>query len=144
MSELDTKSSVLAEDSEVPVAMRKVHARLERWRSQRKGRERIPRGIWSAAGRLAREHGVNQVSRVLHLQFNQLKREAEAAKRRTGEKTRKRVAPGFMELIGSQVSSGRECVLELESPRGKLRIELRGAATAEVAGVSRALWEMLS
>jgi len=49
-----------------------------------------------------------------------------------------------VELIGAQGPDGRECVLELESPRGKLRIELRGAATAEVAGISRALWEMLS
>ena len=31
MSELDTKSSVVADDSEVPVAMRKVYGRLERW-----------------------------------------------------------------------------------------------------------------
>ena len=95
MSELDAKSSVVADDCEVPVTMRKVYGRLQRWREQRKGRARIPRGIWSAAGKLAREHGVNQVSRVLHLEFNQLKREAEAAKGHTGEKTRKQVAPGL-------------------------------------------------
>ena len=83
MSELDTKASAMAVDSEVPVAMRKVYGRLERWRSERKGGERIPPGIWSAAGRLAREHGVNQVSRVLHLEFNQLKRAAEAAEGRS-------------------------------------------------------------
>jgi hypothetical protein len=144
MSELDTNSSVIGDDSEVPVAMRKVYARLERWRTQRKGRERIPREIWSSAGKLAREHGVNQVSRVLHLEFSQLKREAEAAAEKSGEKAKQRGAPGFVELIGSQVSSGRECALELESPRGKLRIELRGASPADVAGISRALWEMLS
>jgi hypothetical protein len=144
MSEVDTKSSFVGDDSEVPVAMKKVYARLQRWREQRKGRARIPRGIWSAAGKLAREHGVNQVSRVLHLEFNQLKREAEAAAGTSGGNRKQRVAPGFVELIGSQMSAGRECVLELEGSRGKLRIELRGAATAEVAGVSRALWEMLS
>lgn len=144
MPELDTKGSAIAGDSEVPVGMRKVYGRLQRWRAQRKSRERIPRGIWSAAGKLAREHGVNQVSRVLHLEFNQLKREAEAAEGKSGGKTKQRVAPGFVELIGSQLSDERECVLELEGSRGKLRIELRGAATAEVAGISRALWEMLS
>jgi len=86
MSEMDTKSSEGGDDSEVPVAMRKVCGRLERWRGQRKGRERIARGIWSAAGKLAREHGVNQVSRVLHLEFNQLKRAAEAAEGNSGGK----------------------------------------------------------
>jgi hypothetical protein len=144
MSELDTKSSVTGDDSAVPVTMRKVYGRLERWRSQRKGRDRIPREIWSAAGKLAREHGVNQVSRVLHLEFNQLKRATEAAEGKSRGKTKQRVAPGFVELIGSQASDQRECVLELEGPHGKLRIELRGAATAEVAGISRTLWEMLS
>lgn len=144
MSELDTKSSVVADDSEVPVALRKLYARLQLWRGQRRGRERIPRGIWSAAGKLAREHGVNQVSRVLHLEFNQLKRAAEAAAGTRRGRTKQRVESGFVELIGSQISDNRECVLELESARGKLRIELRGAATAEVAGISRALWEMLS
>jgi hypothetical protein len=143
MSELDTKSSVIGDDSDVPVAMRKVYGRLQRWRDQRKGRERIPRGIWSAAGKLAREHGVNQVSRVLHLEFNQLKQAAEAAGEKSGN-TKQRVTPGFVELIGSRVSDNRECVLELASSRGKLRIELRGAATAEVAGISRALWEIIS
>jgi len=47
--------------SELPLAMRKVHRRLERWRSKRTGRARIPEALWAAAGELAREHGVNAV-----------------------------------------------------------------------------------
>ena len=64
-------------EAEVPVSMRKVYRRLERWRRQRTGRARIPEALWAAAGELAREHGVNQVSRVLGLEFNHLKRIAE-------------------------------------------------------------------
>lgn len=60
-------------ESDVPITMRKVYRRLERWRSQRTGRLRIPTSIWSAAGELAREQGVNAVSRVLRLEFNHLK-----------------------------------------------------------------------
>src|SRR5215471_12263363 len=126
--------------ADVPAAMRKVYLRLQRWRQQRKGRERIPEALWAAAGELAREHGVNQVSRALHLEFSHLKRVAEA----DAPSGRKQAKASFMELIAPQTSAGRECILELEGARGNLRIELKGRATAEIAGISRALWEMLA
>jgi hypothetical protein len=49
--------------------MKKLYRQLERWRNQRKGRERIPETLWPAAGELARKHGINQVSRVLRGDF---------------------------------------------------------------------------
>lgn len=126
--------------ADVPVAMREVYRRLERWRKKRKGRERIPKTLWTAAGELAREHGVNRVSRVLRLEFNRLRREAEAG----GLNRQKQATPAFVEMIASRTPAAGECVLELESPRGKLRIELKGTTMAEVSGISRALWEMLA
>jgi|SRR3954454_9686290 hypothetical protein len=138
MSELESGNA--QDEADVPVAMRKVYRELQRWRSQRKGRERIPEALWRAAGELAREHGVNQVSQVLHLEFNHLKRVAEAG----GANGRKGATPAFVELIAPQTSVQRECVLELEGRRGKLRIELKGMATAELADIGRSLWEMLA
>ena len=32
-------------------------------------------------------------------------------------------------------------VVELEGPRGRMRIELKGVATAELVALSRALWD---
>ena len=125
--------------ADVPAAMRKVFRRLERWRKKRQGRERIPKTLWAAAGELAREHGVNQVSRVLRLEFNQLRRVAEA-----GRNGHEQTTPTFVEFIAPQTSAAEVCVLELESPRGKLRIELKRMAMAEVSAISRALWEMLA
>ena len=140
MSELESNNAQSTGDADVPVAMRKVHRELQRWRSQRKGRERIPEALWTAAGELAREHGVNQVSQVLHLEFNHLKRAAGAG----GPNDRKRATPAFVELMAPQTSAERECVLELEGRRGKLRIELKGMAAAELTDISRSLWEMLA
>jgi hypothetical protein len=131
-----------AADSDVPMAMRKVYRRLERWRSKRRGRARIPESLWAAAGELARKHGVNQVSRVLHLEFNQLKRMAKSAGRRSRERPAA-TRPAFVELIAPQPAS-TECVIEVEGRRGKLRIQLQGTAAAELPGISRALWEMIS
>ena len=124
----------------VPAPMRNVHRQLQRWRGERRGRERIPEALWAAAGELAREYGVNPVSRALRLEFNHLRRAAKT----DGAKGRKRAAPAFVELIAPRTSSGRECVFELEAPRGKLRIEFKGMALAELADISRALWETLA
>jgi hypothetical protein len=88
--------------SEVPVTMRKVFGRLERWRRQRQGRERIPQRLWVAAGELARQHGVNPVSRVLGLDFNRLKRMAES---NLPASRKHRVKPSFEARCAS---SGRE------------------------------------
>jgi hypothetical protein len=129
-------------ESEVPIAMRKVSRRLERWRSTRKGGARIPESVWAAAGALAREHGVNRVSQVLHLEFNQLKRMAESGGR-VAKKIHAAQPPAFVELMAAQTASVRECVIELEGHRGKLRIELKGTAAAEFASF-RTLWEMIS
>ena len=127
-------------ETNIPAVMKKVHWQLERWRKTRKGRERIPKTIWAAAGELARKHGVNQVSRVLRLEFNQLKRAAEVG----GADGDKEARSAFVELIARQTPAAQECVLEVENHRGKLRVELKGITTAELAGISRTLWEMLA
>jgi hypothetical protein len=119
--------------------MRKVFRRLERWRQQRKGRERIPQRVWLAAGELAREHGVNPVSRVLGLDFNRLKRMAESSH---PAPSKHRVKPSFVELIAPQVTISPHCVIELEGERGKMRIEWKGT-TADLASLSQSLWEMI-
>jgi len=128
-------------ESEVPVAMRKVYRRLERWRRQRTGRARIPAALWAAAGELAREHGVNQVSRVLRLEFNHLKRLAESDGRAVARK--RRAMPAFVELIGPPTAVAPTCIIALEGQRGSMRIEWKGT-TADLANFSGALWEMIS
>jgi hypothetical protein len=128
-------------EAEVPIAMKKVYRRLERWRSKRTGRARIPESLWLAAGELAREHGVSRVAEVLGLEFNHLKRMSRAAG--PGVSKRRARPPAFVELIAPQATSGRPCVIEIEGERGKLRIEVNGSAD-ELALIGRALWEMLA
>ena len=127
-------------DAEVPVSMRKVYRRLERWRSKRQGRALIPESLWVAAGELARVHGVNPVSRVLRLEFNHLRRVAESDR----QSLRKpRATPAFVELITPQTTVTPTCIVELNGQHGSIRIEWK-ATTAELARFSRALWEMIA
>ena len=128
------------DDTEVPVAMRKVYRKLQRWRKERKGWARIPESLWTAAGELARQHGVNPVSRVLGLEFNRLRQMA-ASDRTSG--ARRRIAPAFVEVIAAPEAAAAQCAMELEGRHGKLRIEWHGTAT-DLAGFSRILWEMIA
>jgi hypothetical protein len=131
---------VAAIETEVPVAMRKVYRRLERWRSKRQGRARIPESLWAAAGELAREHGVNPVSRVLRLEFNHLRRVTESNRRR---KRKPRATPAFVELMAPQSGAAPTCIFEIHGQRGTMRIEWKGTP-ADLASFSRTLWEMIS
>jgi hypothetical protein len=131
---------VRGDDSGVPVAMRSVYRRLQKWRSKRKGRAPIPESLWIAAGELAREHGVNPVSRALGLEFNRLRQMAEAG---SPPGSRKRKLPVFVEVIASPEAVAPQCAVELEGKHGKLRIEWRGTAS-ELASFSRMLWEMIA
>ena len=125
------------EKADIPAGMQKVHRRLERWRKTRRGRAPIPKGLWEAAGRLAREYGVNPTSKALGLEFNKLRAFAES-----GRVAREKVTepPQFFELV-SAAANGAECVIELEGPRGKMRIAWKGSAAPDLAGLSRMLWE---
>ena len=124
--------------SEIPAGMERVRRRFERWRKKRRGRAPIPKRLWEAAAGVAREYGVNPTSRALSLDFNKLKafvKQKDPARRRDAE------PPQFLELVTSPRADAAECVIELEGPRGKMRVEWKGSAAPDLAGLSRMLWE---
>jgi hypothetical protein len=150
--------------SDIPPNMRKVYRRFRRWRSAHTGRLPIPELLWAAAAQLAREHGVFPTAKALRLEYGKLKQQVEAAgpaakgpvakapvalrqaqggeRRRAAVPRRARSAPpAFVELIAPRPGSFPAGVVELEGPRGRMRIELKGVATAELVALSRALWE---
>src|SRR5580658_6645585 len=139
------------ENPDIPPDMRKVYLRLKRWRSSHARRVPIPDSLWAAAGDVARAHGINPTAKALHLEYGKLKQRAEAAapavKRRRvkalaeGPRRARRTAPPtFMELMVPPAGNLPGAVVELEGPRGRMRIELRGVAREELVALSRALW----
>jgi hypothetical protein len=123
---------------DVPVGMQRVYRRFERWRSSHRGRLPIPKALWASAGEVAREHGVFRTAKILRLEYGKLKRMAESA-----APVRRAPAPPaeFLELVSPQAVSPTECLIELEGPRGKMRIQWKGSTAPDLAGLSRALWE---
>jgi hypothetical protein len=125
----------------VPNDLQELSGRFEDWRRTRRGRLPIPEPLWAAAAELARSHGVCQTAQVLRLEYKKLKRlTAGQAGSKPG---RRRLVPGpatFVELTAPPTAAA-ECVIELEGPRGKLRIQWKGATAPDLAGLSRVLWE---
>jgi len=139
-------------ESGIPHNLRKVYRRLQRWRSLHTGRLPIPERLWAAAAGLAREHGIYPTAKALHLEYGKLKQRAEAAgpavKRRGAKvltavprRARRTAPPTFVELMAPRSGGFPAGVVELEGPRGRMRIELKGVATAELVALSRALWD---
>jgi hypothetical protein len=131
--------------------MQRLYERFERWRSAHTGRLPIPERLWTAAAELAREHGVFPTAKALHLEYGKLKDRAEALgqEKKVGRKMRSAIprhavstaAPTFMELITPRSGSAASAVVELEGPRGRMKIELKGITTTELVALSRALWD---
>jgi hypothetical protein len=115
-----------------------VRARFEAWRQNRQGKSPIPDELWSAAVELARKDGINRTAAELHLDGGKLKRLMRA------KATFGKPAPTFVELLTPRAISVPECTIELEGRRGTVRIQLKGASTSDLAGLSRALWEVAS
>ena len=55
-------------------------------------------------------------------------------------RARRTAPPTFVELMAPPPGSFPGAVVELEGPRGRMKIELKGVGTAELVALSRALW----
>jgi hypothetical protein len=127
----------------LPKELTSVREQFERWRRGRRGRSRIPEGLWASAAEVAAQHGVSRTAQALGLDYYALGRRVAASKGDGGEPTGAPAAATFVELVPARAGGGvAECVVELESCRGsKMRIHLRGAGAAELSALSRSFWE---
>ena len=114
--------------------------RLEAWRKSRRRGKRIPAPLWALAATLARTHGVSPVSQRLGLDYNGLKRRAEAI--RTPRRSQLKPPPGFVELpLIGQPGQGPNCTVELERGAGaKMTIRWEGKEGLDLVGLAEAFW----
>jgi hypothetical protein len=124
---------------EIPAGLKEAQERFDQWRNSQTGRRPIPELLWGLASELARQHGVFRTAQALRLDYTALKRRtagAASAKRRISA-----AQPAFVELLSSSSAHSCECTIEVEGPRGRMRIEWKGSTAPDLAGLSRALWE---
>jgi len=115
-----------------------VRGQFERWRKRRRRGTRIPTALWQAAVAAAGEHGVSKTAQELSLDYYKLK---ERVKSEPTPPSASSTGRGFLEI--PLTSTAPECVLELEDGQGsRLRVELKGAAPAELETLARAFWSV--
>jgi hypothetical protein len=135
----------LTKTSVIPPELEHVRQELDQWRSTQAHRSPIPEPLWEAAAKLAREHGVQLTARTLRLDYTRLKARVKPRARRKSavrsrSASRRAATPAFVELMAPRTGVSQPCQVELEGPRGRMRIEFKGIAAAELVALSRALW----
>jgi len=129
------QQSLLAADGRV----RRVKARVERWRLKRRRCSPMPERLWNDATQLAREFGVHRIKCELGLNYGKLKKRAQ----RTGD-VGSAVAPvetpGFVEWSGAQLlGPARGAVVEVHDAfGGRLTIQLGAGSDLDVASLVEA------
>jgi hypothetical protein len=124
---------------EIPGGLKAAQQEFEQWRSSHSGRRPIPESLWSLAATLAKEHGVFRTAQVLRLDYTKLKQQAHGAA--PSKPSAAAVPAAFVELMAPASAQGCECVIEVEGPRGRMRIEWKGPVAPDLASLSRMLWE---
>ena len=142
---------------DVPVQLKRIHGRLEHWRQTRRGRVRIPEGLWGLAVQAAGTCGLNRTARTLGLDYYSLKKRVEAAGCQTERQAPRRgseasAAARFVELpplagvtepVPSTSGGVPECLVEFERAGGaKLCVHLKGVAVPDLVALSRSFWSV--
>jgi hypothetical protein len=118
-------------------SLEEVKRRFDTWRRDHRWLGRIPKELWRIAGEAAAVHGVEVTAERLLLDPIRL----EAWLPHTPRAATGGEAPAFVELPSLVMGPPAECALELEDPSGrKLRILLKGPATAQALAIGRMLW----
>ena len=115
-----------------------VKERFKSFRKKGRTRRRISSALWGAAVELCRDHSVSQVSRVLRLDYYDLRNRVHKA----------RVAGsgpdlGFVKLdLGAPLVTPSEWRVEMEAPNGaKMTLSFKGAPSdLDPLEWSRAFW----
>ena len=109
---------------------------FDQWRRSRSRGRQIPEPLWRMAVKAATRYGVQSTARRLGLNSTRLKQWAQRLAPVEVEEDQR-----FVELPWPGAAPLAECILEAEDESGrKLRIHLKGPATAQAASLGRLLW----
>jgi hypothetical protein len=126
-------------------SLAEARRRFERWRKGRGIGGRIPNELWRAAAKAAAAHGAEAVAADLGVDLGRLQHWM----RLVGDSEPRAMPVAFVELsplpglrgMADAGPAAPECTLEFEEPSGRrLRISLKGPATAQAMELGRVLW----
>ena len=110
---------------------------FDQWRRSRSRGRQIPEPLWRMAVKAATRYGVPSTARRLGLNSTRLQQQVQ----RLAPAQAEQEPCGFIEVPWPGSASLAECILEAEDQSGrKVRIHLKGPATAQAAALGRLLW----
>lgn len=107
------------EKTAIPDDLLQLSQRFEEWRSRQGPRARLPESMWAAAVEMAQRQGLHRTAKTLRLDYTRLKKRLPAGAP---------APPAFLELLASPAPGLAECVVEVESARGRIRVATKGGA----------------
>ncbi len=114
--------------------------RIERWRETRPHRHApMPAALWGAAVAAARQHGLSPTARALRVDYGALKKHLEAA-----DPGQALTSATFVELAPSRPTTPADLpgvVVEVERPRGTMRIRLSAVAAGDLIALAQMAWD---
>lgn len=126
----------------LPTRLEGVRRRLERWRRTHPARTRIPEPLWAAVVKMAKVYGIHRTAKALRLDYYSLKKRAEAKAAAASEMPDTSAAATFLDLAPTPQIGTCECTVEFEEPGGaKMRVQLTGRDTPDLAALSRSFWQ---
>ena len=118
-------------------SLKEVKIQFEAWRSMRKGREPIPDALWEAAASLRQDYSTHQISKALHLNYNDLKKRVQKLDTVSPPGAQSRSA--FVELDFGRSILPTECIVEMEEPDGaKMKVHIKGGVDFDLLGLTKA------
>lgn len=122
-----------------------LRQRFAEWRKTNAVRSKFPEELHQAAAVLAQRDGIDAIMWALKVDKPSLQKWMDRLQQQRPPKRKTSAEPTFVELLASSADFGApckaagSCLVEVESPRGgKLRLELTGVATSELAELIRA------
>ena len=114
---------MFCEKAAIPNDLLHLQQRLEQWRSAQPSRSRIPEPFWAEAVEMARGYGLHPTAKALRMDYMRLKRRL-SPQTECRPSVPRSAPPAFLELL-TPAPGRTECVVELESASGKMRVAMK-------------------
>ncbi len=114
-----------------------VSIQFDAWRKKRKGRSPIPLVLWLAAARLSQYYSLLNISRTLHLNYSELKKQTDAFRGKNKQPVQPK-SPTFMEISLKTPETLRHRTVEMKDEQGNtLKMKFSGDVSVDVTALSK-------
>jgi hypothetical protein len=123
--------------------LKQVQEQFEHWRRSRGKRRAIPDALWQAAISLFPDYSVYRISKVLRLNYSDLKHRVDVQQSTFEPATGS--GPAFIELGLSNPMRPAECIVEMADEKGgTIRMYFKGEAGIDLLELGKAFWSKQS